>query len=168
MPCRLEQAGSQHSPCRDQGRAGSVTRGRGEEPARGCTGSAWWVEGRKGACGEADARGTERDRTKSGQDQMGEKEGLILWYHSCSVSVEIGRNVGILKGDTQNWAEEIMQERAHILSPEESLEAGERALLGAATEGMSREDRLEAREVLRSKGVPEKTLQKLFPDPKTD
>ncbi len=61
-----------------------------------------------------------------------------------------------------------MQERAHVLSPEESLEAGERALLGAATEGMSREDRLEAREILHSKGVPEKTIQKLFPDPQTD
>jgi hypothetical protein len=30
---------------------------------------------------------------------------------------------------------------------------------------MSREDRLEASEILRSKGVPEKTIQKLFPDP---
>ncbi|MFQ5894691.1 MAG: hypothetical protein ACE5JJ_02585 [Nitrospinota bacterium] len=58
-----------------------------------------------------------------------------------------------------------MRERApKRISPEEAVAEGEKALALAASEGMSKEDKLELREILRSKGVPESSLKKLFPD----
>ena len=57
-----------------------------------------------------------------------------------------------------------MPEPARILSPEEALEEGERALIRAASEGMTEKDMLAVRETLIERGVPTETLNKLFPD----
>ena len=46
----------------------------------------------------------------------------------------------------------------------DAIEQGERALMTAASEGMSEEAKLRSRELLLEKGVPPETINKMHPD----